>query len=79
MQHSETLDHLLLQCSFSREVWYRLLLPLGLQQLAPSATEFGFADWWTTSRKRLAADSRKAFNSFVVLVCWMIWKESQGV
>ena len=37
--------------------------------------EFSFADWWTTSRKRLAVDSRKPFDSFVVLVCWMLWKE----
>jgi len=74
-QHSETMDHHLVQCSFSSEVWHRLLLPLGLQSLAPSTLEFSFADWWTTSRKRLAVDSRKPFDSFVVLVCWMLWKE----
>lgn len=74
-QDSETMEHLLVQCSFGRDVWHRLLVPLGLQQQVPAATKFGFAEWWTTSRKRLAAIFRKAFDSFVVLVNWLIWKE----
>ena len=74
-QGSETLDHLLVQCSFNRDVWHRLLNPLGLQSLVPSANEFSFVDWWVTSRKRLPKDHNKAFDSFVLLVAWMIWKE----
>jgi hypothetical protein len=32
-QSSETVDHLLVACVFSREVWYKVLQVLGLQQL----------------------------------------------
>jgi len=34
-----------------------------------------FADWWTTSRKRLAKAERKCFDSLVILTSWMIWNE----
>lgn len=49
--------------------------PLVLQQLVPRTTEFSFAEWWLTSRKRLAADDRKPFDSFAVLVFRLIWKD----
>jgi hypothetical protein len=34
-QEEETIEHILLSCVFSREVWYMLLSMLGLQQVAP--------------------------------------------
>ena len=71
---SETLDHQLAQCSYSREVWLRLLRPLGLQALVPTSGTFAFV-WWLTSPKRLPADFRKLFDSFVFLVIWLLWKE----
>ena len=71
---SETLDHQLAQCSYSREVWFCLLRPLGLQALVPTSGTFAFV-WWLTSPKRLPADFRKLFDSFVLLVIWLLWKE----
>ncbi|KAG2560051.1 hypothetical protein PVAP13_8KG027800 [Panicum virgatum] len=33
------------------------------------------ADWWTTSRKRVAKADRMCFDSIVILTSWMIWNE----
>ena len=34
-----------------------------------------FFDWWCHSRKRVAKELRKGFDSLVVLVGWLLWKE----
>ena len=74
-QGSETIDHLLVSCSYSREVWFSLLRRGGLQLLVPCSNATSFVTWWSTSRKRLPRDKRKAFDTFVLLVIWTIWKE----
>ena len=74
-QDSETIDHLLVSCSYSRDVWFRLLRRGDLQRLAPGSSATSFVSWWSTSRKRLPKDRRKPFDTFVLLVIWTIWKE----
>jgi hypothetical protein len=32
-------------------------------------------DWWITHRKQMIKERRKGFDSLVVLVCWLLWKE----
>jgi hypothetical protein len=54
----ETVDHLLMQCSFSREVWHKCLLSYRMQSLTPDTTTI-LADWWpATSVAAGAADRR---------------------
>lgn len=48
-QVPEAVDHLLLHCPFSREVWHYCLLPLGLQSLMPPADN-DLASWWLCPR-----------------------------
>ena len=43
--------------------------------LTPDGRSLDLADWWTTSRKRLAKAERKCFDSLVILTSWMIWNE----
>jgi hypothetical protein len=31
--------------------------------------------WWVSSRKKLPKDSRRGFDSMVVLVWWLVWRE----
>jgi hypothetical protein len=73
-QEDETTDHLLCSCVFAREVWHLLLLPVGLQHLAP---EHGanLRDWWQLSRASLPEELRRSYDSAVLLVTWSIWKE----
>ncbi|OEL24169.1 hypothetical protein BAE44_0014812, partial [Dichanthelium oligosanthes] len=52
-QLPETIDHLLLQCVSSREVWFRSLLRSGWAHLSPSH-EDKLSGWWLCSRKLVA-------------------------
>lgn len=44
-QESETARHLAGKCVFAREVWFKTLLPLGLDGLVPQPG-IGYLDWW---------------------------------
>ncbi|KAG2538450.1 hypothetical protein PVAP13_9NG381214 [Panicum virgatum] len=74
-QESETIAHLLVGCSFSREVWYRVLLRLRWYVLTPDHRYFDLADWWNASRKKLQKAERKCFDSLVILISWLLWNE----
>ena len=73
-QHEETVEHLLLQCPYSREVWFKLLRMGGLQRLMPQP-DSSLADWWVSSRKLVPKTMRKGFDSVVLLIMWILWKE----
>ena len=74
-QSPETIDHLLVGCPFSRELWYKIFLRLGWQRLTPDANVVSLADWWETARKSISKPDRKSFDSMVILTCWHLWKE----
>jgi hypothetical protein len=73
-QEVETLDHLLVDCVFSRETWFRTLGHILLPQLAPDRL-MSLAAWWCSARKPVAKTRRKGFDAFVWLVAWSIWRE----
>lgn len=73
-QSLEELDHLLVQCVFSREVWFKALRKYGWQSLAPGQND-SFILWWLRARKAVSKVRRKAFDSFIVLVGWHLWLE----
>lgn len=73
-QTTETIDHLLLGCPYSREVWFKLLRPSGHHRLMPPPNA-SIVDWWLRSRKGLSKELRRRFDTFFALVCWEIWKE----
>ncbi|KAG2633749.1 hypothetical protein PVAP13_2NG247503 [Panicum virgatum] len=72
---SETVDHLLIACPFTREVWFRLLRRSDWLSLAPNAQSTFFVSWWSTARKQLSKANRCCFDSLVILTSWMLWKE----
>ena len=74
-QEPEHIDHLLLQCSFSRDIWFGVLSWFGWGEVTPGSQAVNFAVWWTGARKRFPRSSRKGFDSLVVLVSWLLWKE----
>jgi hypothetical protein len=71
---AETLDHILLGCTFSREVWHSCLRKLHLQDTVVPRHEQVMA-WWLQSRKRIPKPIHRGFNSLFFLIGWMIWKE----
>ena len=66
---------MLIKCPFSRELWFNLLRKLGWESVSPSAHELGMVAWWTVARKSIHKDNRQCFDSVVILVSWMLWKE----
>jgi hypothetical protein len=73
-QANETVTHLLLNCCYSKEVWFRILGRSGFHGLTPDQ-ETSVADWWLLKRKCVHRDQRPGFDTAVILVCWCIWKE----
>jgi hypothetical protein len=61
------MDHLLVGCVFSKEVWYKVLQVLRLVD--------SFCEWWLQARKRVPKVRRRGFDALVLLVGRMIWKE----
>ena len=72
-QSSETMDHLVLGCVFSREVWGILLRRLQLGHLL--VVEQPIIDWWLKERKTFQKPFRDGFDSFFFLMAWNLWKE----
>jgi len=70
-QSAETLDHIILGCVFSREVWTVCLKMFHLLRLVP-AQEERIMVWWTASRKLLPKELRRGFDSlFFILSGWL--------
>jgi hypothetical protein len=76
-QEEETLNHLLVSCVFSREVWFQIMRSVGLQHLAPGHENSSFEDWWegvTFSTVGPAYKGlHKGLNSLNILGAWAIW------
>jgi len=76
-QEAETMDHILLGCSFSREVWAAWVQRLHLQSLV-LLQEQEAIQWWLSTRKRLPKMIRRSFDSLFFLIGWLLWKERNG-
>ena len=73
-QLPETIDHILLGCCFSKEVWHMCLSRLHLQEFV-SVNEEPAMCWWVHSRKGVPKLHRRGFDSMFFLVGWALWKE----
>uniref|UniRef100_A0A452YRW9 Reverse transcriptase zinc-binding domain-containing protein n=1 Tax=Aegilops tauschii subsp. strangulata TaxID=200361 RepID=A0A452YRW9_AEGTS len=72
-QEFETMDHLLVQCVFSRITWHEILSWCRLPVPLPDANSSFFA-WWSALLAASPASPRKGLNSLVALTAWSIWK-----
>jgi hypothetical protein len=75
MEKPETIDHIIVECPFTRQVWCRILQALG-SQLPPAS------DTITTAWRRLRAgwngQQKAGIDSLLALVSWQIWKERKA-
>jgi len=75
----EEIDHILLSCALSQQVWFTVLGVLGLDQAVITADD-SFWSWWLRSRKLVSKDLRRGFDSLVFLVVGAFGKkETQGL
>jgi hypothetical protein len=73
-QEPETIEHITLQCSFSRDVWFKVLRPFSLHDRMPAADAM-LALWWTSLSNEILARHRKEVNSLVILIARELWLE----
>ncbi|KAF8733028.1 hypothetical protein HU200_015386 [Digitaria exilis] len=62
-------------CCYSRQIWFALLRKVRADRLCPTLADDSLAAWWSRRRKQVHKDSRKLFDSMVVLIAWNIWLE----
>jgi hypothetical protein len=70
-QSEERIDHLLIGCSLSRQVWFACFSKCGWQHLTPQRDE-RLVNWWLRVRKAVAKAHHGAFDSLVILVDWSL-------
>jgi hypothetical protein len=70
----EEIDHILLSCAFSQQVWHTALGVLSFAQVVFTAADT-FWSWWLRSRKLVTKNLRRGFDSLIFLVGWQFWKE----
>jgi len=68
------MDHILLGCVFSREVWALALRDWRLANFFQVVEENTMV-WWSAARKRLPKELRRGFDSFFLLLGWLLWKQ----
>ncbi|WVZ93822.1 hypothetical protein U9M48_039777 [Paspalum notatum var. saurae] len=73
-QEQETMQHLLISCVFSREIWTIVFTSLGMQALIPQPDGKSFSGWWSGAVIQVPKEVKKGLNSLVILVAWKIWK-----
>jgi hypothetical protein len=72
-QEPETLDHLVVTCSFSRQLWHAAAQAFRSQGVpTPAGT---LSDWWSAWRELWDGDLRKGADTFFALAAWELWKE----
>jgi len=74
-QESETINHLLIGCSFAREFWHRFLSQVGLQALSPRLSDSSFYDWWERITIDCSVLVLQGINSLIILGAWTIWTQ----
>lgn len=55
----EDVRHLLTSWVFARQIWYKVLSTLGLEDLVPSRRTITFIEWWCKIIKRVPKSKRK--------------------
>lgn len=67
------MDHLLAQCSFSRQIWHEVLAWCRLTVHIPTQ-DATFAGWWHATHSAIPHGLRKGFDSLAILTAWWLWK-----
>jgi hypothetical protein len=71
-QDPESLGHLLLQCSFSRSVWFQVMVGLGQLSLAPSRDD-SLLEWWSRVPRLGPKALASKIRAILLLVLRAIW------
>lgn len=67
-QEQETIQHLLVSCVFSREVWTIILNGLRMLAIILQPDGKSFSGWWSGAVNRVPKEVKKGLNSLIILV-----------
>jgi hypothetical protein len=67
-------DHILMQCPYSRMVWFRCIQETGLQIEQPQM-DSQFEAWWSRVRLNVLERNRRKFDALVILIGRTLWKQ----
>jgi hypothetical protein len=73
LHDEDTVDHILANCVFVREVWMRCLHRAGLVIADPQRDD-AFQSWWLRARALIHKTDRRQFDTLVLLTVWSLWK-----
>lgn len=71
-QGQETIDHIIANCPFSREVWFYVLRALQRQLSDAEPTTLS---WWRKLCSLFNGERKVGMDSLFALVSWQLWKE----
>jgi hypothetical protein len=73
----ETVEHLILECPFSRSVWTAVSRWASLPSFDPmlSMPSRGVSDWFCKVDGAAGPAKHKGARSLVILICWRLWLE----
>ena len=74
-----TIQHILVSCVFSRQVWAVIFQRLGLFDQAPQPSVSHFSSWWCNAINGLPKVLGKGLNTLIILVVWEVWKHRNSV
>jgi hypothetical protein len=74
-QGPETMQHLLVECAFSRQIWHETIAWLRIPCSVPTATTTSLLDWWHEAKQDIPKQMHKGLSTAALLVPWMIWKQ----
>lgn len=72
-QADDTIDHIIAECSFAKQVWWNILTYLGAD--ASLVGRSNIIDWWEAWRSHWHGQKRKGADTLFALVAWELWKE----
>jgi hypothetical protein len=74
-QAIESIQHLLVECTFTRQIWHETIAWLRLPCSAPTTTTTSLLDWWQEAKQNVPRPMLKGLTSASLLVPWMVWKQ----
>ena len=77
-QEDENIQHLLVGCVFSRQLWFYIFQAIKMPELAPNIAETSFPKWWRKVVKLVPKERRQGLNSLIILTAWEIWKHKNS-
>ena len=77
-QEEDTVDHIMMQCVFARQVWYSCFLKMNTNIDLCTTHHSTIVAWWDAAWKHVQKRLRKGFVSMVISICWNLWKQRNG-